>query len=94
MSTKQKVFFPNKTLKMAGEIYFPEGLDTEKKYPSIVVTHPGNGVKEQVAGLYARLLSEKGFITLASMPLIRERVKDYRAIWKILPQEWRISVAR
>lgn len=65
MNTKQKVFFPNKTLKMAGEIYFPEDFDTEKKYPSIVVTHPGNGVKEQVAGLYARLLSERGFVTLA-----------------------------
>ena len=50
---------------MAGEIYFPEDFDTEKKYPSIVVTHPGNGVKEQVAGLYARLLSERGFVTLA-----------------------------
>lgn len=65
MSIKQKVFFPNQTLKMAGEIYFPEGFNAEMKYPSIVVTHPGNGVKEQVAGLYACLLSERGFITLA-----------------------------
>lgn len=42
MSIKQKVFFPNQTLKMAGEIYFPEGFDAEMKYPSIVVTHSGN----------------------------------------------------
>lgn len=65
MSIKQKVFFLNKTLKIAGEVYFPEDFNAEVKYPCIVVSHPGNGVKEQVAGLYARLLSEKGFVTLA-----------------------------
>lgn len=65
MSTKEKVFFPNKNWKMAGELYLPDGFDPTRKYPGIVVTHPGNGVKEQVAGLYARLLSERGFITLA-----------------------------
>lgn len=65
MSSKEKIFFKNKTLKMAGEIYFPSGFDNTGKYPSIVITHPGNGVKEQVAGLYAQKLSEQGFITLA-----------------------------
>lgn len=65
MSSKEKIFFKNKTLKMAGEIYFPADFDNTKKYPSVVVTHPGNGVKEQVAGLYAQKLSEYGFITLA-----------------------------
>lgn len=63
--SKEKIFFRNKTLKMAGEIYFPEDFDKDKKYPSVVVTHPGNGVKEQVAGLYAQKLSGKGFVTLA-----------------------------
>lgn len=46
-------------------INFPEGFDQTKKYPAIVVSHPGGGVKEQTAGLYAGKLSRHGFITVA-----------------------------
>lgn len=46
-------------------INFPEGFDQTKKYPAIVVSHPGGGVKEQTAGLYAGKLSGHGFITVA-----------------------------
>lgn len=46
-------------------INFPEGFDRDKKYPAVVVSHPGGGVKEQTAGLYAGKLSEHGFITVA-----------------------------
>ncbi len=65
MSTKQKVFFNNNILKMAGEIHFPADFDPHKKYPSVIVSHPGNGVKEQVAGLYAGKLADNGFIGFA-----------------------------
>lgn len=65
MSTKEKVFFNNKTLKMAGEIHYPSDFDANKTYASVVVVHPGNGVKEQVAGLYAQKLAENGFIGFA-----------------------------
>lgn len=65
MSIKQKVFFNNKILKMAGEIHFPSDFDSNKKYASVVVSHPGNGVKEQVAGLYADKLADNGFIGFA-----------------------------
>ncbi|MGL4518395.1 MAG: alpha/beta hydrolase [Phocaeicola sp.] len=65
MGTKHKVFFKNKNLKMAGEIHLPEEFDESKKYAAVVVVHPGNGTKEQVAGLYAQKLSEQGFVGFA-----------------------------
>lgn len=65
MSSKEKVFFKNKTLEMAGEIHYPSDFDPNQKYASVVVSYPGNGVKERVAGLYADKLAENRFIGFA-----------------------------
>lgn len=61
---KTDVTFPSAGLKLAGHLYTPDN-DTGGPRPAIVVGHPGSGVKEQAAGLYARRLAEQGFVTLA-----------------------------
>ena len=50
---------------LAAVINFPPDFDTSKAYPAIVVSHPGGGVKEQTAGLYAGKLADAGFVTVA-----------------------------
>lgn len=46
-------------------IHQPDGFDTSKQYSAIVVSHPGGGVKEQAAGLYAKKLAEHGLLAIA-----------------------------
>ncbi|GHH86370.1 hypothetical protein GCM10018793_57990 [Streptomyces sulfonofaciens] len=58
------VTFPSAGLKIAGHLHVPDGGAAGPR-PAIVVGHPGSGVKEQAAGLYARRLAERGFVTLA-----------------------------
>ena len=64
-TTVQAVTFKKDRLNLSGNVYLPAGFDKNKKYPAIVVVHPGGGVKEQTAGLYAQQLAENGFVTLA-----------------------------
>ncbi|MNH98715.1 fermentation/respiration switch protein [compost metagenome] len=59
------VTFKNGQIIMAGDLYLPDNFNEKKQYPTIIVAHPGGGVKEQTASLYAQKLSKKGFITLA-----------------------------
>ncbi|WP_405056703.1 alpha/beta hydrolase [Kribbella sp. NBC_01505] len=60
--SKLDVSFDSNGITLAGHLYRP---NAEGPHPAIVVGHPGSGVKEQAAGLYARLLSEAGYVTLA-----------------------------
>jgi fermentation-respiration switch protein FrsA (DUF1100 family) len=59
------VRFKNNGIDMAGNLYLPKNLSESGKYPAIVSVHPGGGVKEQTAGLYAQKLAEQGFVALA-----------------------------
>ncbi|WP_031073989.1 alpha/beta hydrolase [Streptomyces sp. NRRL WC-3742] len=61
----QSTTFPNGPITMAGNLFLPEGFDPNGSYPAIVTVHPGGGVKEQTAGLYAKKLAEQGFVALA-----------------------------
>ncbi|MET8439183.1 alpha/beta hydrolase [Streptomyces sp900116325] len=61
------VTFTSAGLKIAGHLYIPDnaGAGSAGRRPAIVVGHPGTGVKEQAAGLYAERLSREGYVTLA-----------------------------
>lgn len=49
---RQKVSFPNQyALKVAGNLYLPQGLERKAKYAAIIVGHPMSAVKEQSANL-------------------------------------------
>jgi fermentation-respiration switch protein FrsA (DUF1100 family) len=61
--TKHTVSFDSAGITVAGDLYLPENLTAAS--PAVVVGHPGSGVKEQAAGLYARKLAAAGFVTLA-----------------------------
>jgi hypothetical protein len=61
--TRTDVTFDSAGITLAGHLYLPDGEAGSR--PAIVVGHPGSGVKEQAAGLYANRLAEHGFVTLA-----------------------------
>jgi uncharacterized protein len=64
-ATMRSVKFKNGAIDMAGHLYLPKGFDERAKHPAVVSIHPGGGVKEQTAGVYARRLAEQGFVALA-----------------------------
>ena len=61
----KKVYFKKFDLMIAGLLFLPDNFDEDKKYPAIVVTHPGGGVKEQCSSLYAWNLAKNGYVALA-----------------------------
>ena len=58
------VDFPSKGISIAGELHLPECRRLIASISNSYRLFHG-GVKEQTAGLHAKLLSEKGFIALA-----------------------------
>jgi fermentation-respiration switch protein FrsA (DUF1100 family) len=60
---KTDLSFDSAGLKLAGHLYRPDNV-ARGPHPAIVIGHPGSGVKEQTAGLYARRLAEQGFVAL------------------------------
>ena len=61
---RTNVTFDSAGIRLAGHLYIPDDQAAGPR-PAIVVGHPGSGVKEQAAGLYASRLAGRGFVTLA-----------------------------
>jgi fermentation-respiration switch protein FrsA (DUF1100 family) len=74
---KTNVTFDSAGLKIAGHLYTPDDEATGPR-PAIAVGHPGSGVKEQAAGLYAQRLAQQGFAHSPSTPPTRARAKANR----------------
>jgi fermentation-respiration switch protein FrsA (DUF1100 family) len=62
---REPVTFKNQNLKIAGLVFSPATINENKKYPAIIVVHPGGGIKEQTASLYAYNLAKQGFVAIA-----------------------------
>ncbi len=62
-----KITFHNRYgIELAADLYKPKG--TEGKLPAIACSGPFGAVKEQVSGLYAQTMAERGFLTIAFDP--------------------------
>ena len=63
----QKVTFVNRYgITLAADMYTPKNV--EGKLAAIAVCGPFGAVKEQCSGLYAQIMAEKGFLTIAFDP--------------------------
>lgn len=61
----QKVTFGNRYgITLAGDLYLPKNR-ANRRLPALAVGGPFGAVKEQVSGLYAQTMAERGFVTLA-----------------------------
>lgn len=63
----QKVSFKNRYgITLVGDVYMPKHLKTPS--PALAISGPYGAVKEQSSGLYAQIMAERGFVTLAFDP--------------------------
>lgn len=63
----EKVTFHNRFgIALAADLYKPKGSDGT--LPALAVSGPFGAVKEQVSGLYAQVMAERGFLTIAFDP--------------------------
>jgi fermentation-respiration switch protein FrsA (DUF1100 family) len=67
--TRTHVSYRNRFgITLAGDLYMPKDLDTNKQYPALVIGPPFGGVKEQGPGVYANQMAQRGFVALAFDP--------------------------
>jgi fermentation-respiration switch protein FrsA (DUF1100 family) len=59
------VSFENEGTTLAGTLYLPADFRPGERRPGVLVTGAWTSVKEQMSGLYAREMAERGFVALA-----------------------------
>jgi fermentation-respiration switch protein FrsA (DUF1100 family) len=64
-SGRNSVTFKSAGLKLKSDLYLPQKSDKRQKYAAILFDGPMTGLKDEVAGRYAKKLSDSGFVTLA-----------------------------
>jgi uncharacterized protein len=65
MANARSVSFDSEGSQLSGTLYVPPAHTSGTQVPGIVVTGSWTTVKEQMAGLYAQRLAQRGFVTLA-----------------------------
>jgi len=64
----KKVTFKNRYgITLAADVYLPKNR-ANKSLPALAISGPYGAVKEQSSGLYAQIMAEKGFVTVAFDP--------------------------
>lgn len=62
---QHKVTFRSNGSTIAGILYLPENRAAGERLPGVVVTGAWTSIKEQMSGLYAKEMAERGFAALA-----------------------------
>lgn len=65
MTTSPKVHFNSRSIDIISDLYLPSSAIPDRKRATIIVRHLRTSIKEQASSLWARLLTDNGFITLA-----------------------------
>ena len=65
MATARTANFPSHGINVVSDLYLPSPTAPNRKNATVIVGHPGTGIKEQASSLYAKKLAEHGFTTLA-----------------------------
>lgn len=58
------VTFKNTIWNISATLFLPNNFDENRRYPAVVLSHPGGGVKEQTSRTYAMGLAEAGYVAL------------------------------
>jgi fermentation-respiration switch protein FrsA (DUF1100 family) len=61
----RQVSFENEGTTLAATLYLPADFRPGEKRPGVLVTGAWTSIKEQMSGLYAREMAERGFVALA-----------------------------